>query len=77
MLLASGKVFCFDLEEYFRHGRLGKGYIRVMILDVFVGDSDVIMSNERWLISECKFRNGPFLQTTVDQFSQVPNDVDL
>ena len=48
VLLASGKVFCSDPEEYFRHGRLGNGYIRVTILDVFVGDSDAIMSNERW-----------------------------
>ena len=37
---------------------------------------DAIMSNERWLISECKFPNGPSLQTTVDNFSQLPTDVD-
>ena len=60
MLLASGRVFYFDPEEYFWHGRLGKGYIGVTILDVFVGDIDAIMSNERWLISKCKFPNGPF-----------------
>ena len=76
VLLASGRVFCFDPEEYFRHGRLGEGYIGVTILDVFVRDSDAIMSNERWLISECKFPNGPSLQTTVDHFSQLPSDVD-
>ena len=76
VLLASGRVFCFDLEEYFRDGRLGEGYIGVTILDVFVGDSDAIMSNERWLISECKFPNGPSLQTTVDHFSRLPTDVD-
>ena len=46
------------------------------ILDVFVGDSDAIMSNERWLISECKFPNGPTLQTTVDHFSRLLTDVD-
>ena len=46
------------------------------ILDVFVGDSDAIMSNERWLIFECKFPNGPFLRSTVDHFSQLSNDVD-
>ena len=45
------------------------------ILDVFVGDSDAIMSNERWLISECKFPNGPSLQTTVDCFSLLPTHV--
>ena len=61
VLLASGKVFYSDLEEYFRHGRLGEGYIGVMILDVFVKDNDAIMNNERWLISECKFPNGPSL----------------
>ena len=49
----------------------------MMTLDVFVGDSDAIMSNERWLISECKFPNGPSLETTVDHFSRLPNDVDL
>ena len=76
MILASGKVFCTDPEEYFRHGRLGEGYIGVTILDVFVGDNDAIMSNERWLISECKFPNGPSLQTTVDHFSRLPGDVD-
>ena len=76
VLLASGKVFCFDPEEYFQHGRLDERYIEVMILDVFVGDSDAIMSNERWLISECKFPNGPSLQTIVDHFSRLPNDVD-
>ena len=69
VLLASSRVFCSDPEEYFWHGRLGEGYIGVTILDVFVGDSDAIMSNERWLISECKFPNGPSLQTTVDHFS--------
>ena len=77
VLLASGRVFCSDVEEYFWHGRLGEGYTGMTILDVFVGDSDAIMSNERWLISECKFPNGPFLQTTVDHFSQLPSDVDL
>ena len=76
VLLASGKVFCSDPEEYFRNGQLGEGYIGVTILDVFVGDSDAIMSNERWLISECKFPNGPSLQTTVDHFSRLPTDVD-
>ena len=74
VLLASGRVFCSDPEEYFLHRRLGEGYIEVMILDV--GDSDAIMSNERWLISECKFPNGPSLQTTVDHFSQLPTDID-
>ena len=76
VLLASGRVFCSDPEEYFRNGRLGEGYIGVTILDVFVGDSDAIMSNEHWLISECKFPNGPSLQTTVDHFSRLPTDVD-
>ena len=69
VLLASGRVFCSNPEEYFQDGRLDEGYIGVTILDVFVGDSDAIMSNERWLISECKFPNGPSLQTTVDHFS--------
>ena len=76
VLLASGRVFCSDLEEYFRDGRLGQGYIGVTILDVFVGDSDAIMSNERWLISECKFPNGPSLQTTIDHFSRLPTGID-
>ena len=76
VLLALGRVFCYDLEEYFRDGRLGEGYIGVTILDVFVGDSDAIMNNERWLISECKFPNGPSLQTAVDHFSRLPTDVD-
>ena len=76
MLLASGRVFCSDPEEYFWHRRLGEGYIGVTILDVFVGDGDVIMSNERWLISECKFPNGLSLQTTVDHFSRLPTNVD-
>ena len=61
VLLASCRVFCSDPEEYFRDGQLGEGYIGVTILDVFVGDSDVIMNNEQWLISECKFPNGPSL----------------
>ena len=76
VLLALGRVFCSDPEEYFWHGRLGKGYIGVTILDVFVENSDAIMSNERSLISECKFPNGPSLQTSVDHFSRLPNDVD-
>ena len=76
MLLASAKVFCSDPEEYFWHGRLGEGYIGVTILDVFVGDSDAIMSDEHWLISECKFSNGPSLQSIVDHFSRLPSDVD-
>ena len=61
VLLASSRVFCSDPEEYFRHRRLGEGYIKVTILNVFVRDNDAIMSNERWLISECKFPNGPSL----------------
>ena len=69
VLLASDRVFCSELEEYFWHKRLNEGHIGVTILDVFVGDSDAIMSNEHWLISECKFPNGPSLQTTVDHFS--------
>ena len=76
VLLASGRVLCSDPEEYFRNGRLGEGYIGVTILDVFVGDSDGIMSNEHWLISKCKFPNGPSLQTIVDHFSRLPTDVD-
>ena len=77
MLLALGRVFCSNLEKYFRDGRLGKEYIGVTILDVFVGDSDAIINNERWLISKCKFPNGPSLQTIVDHFSQLPIDVVL
>ena len=77
MLLALGKVFCSNPEEYFRLGKLGQGYIGVMILDVFVGDTHAIMSNERWLISECKFPNDPSLQSTVDHFSQLRSDIDL
>ena len=61
MLLASGRVFCSNPEEYFRNGRLNEENIGVTILDVFVEDSDAIMSNERWLISKCKFPNGPSL----------------
>ena len=61
VLLASGRVFCFEPKEYFWHRRLDEGYIRVTIHDVFVKDSDAIMSNECWLISECKFPNGPSL----------------
>ena len=60
MLLALGRVFYSD-PEYFWQGRLGKGYIGVTILNIFVGDSDAIMSNERWLKSECKFPNNPSL----------------
>jgi hypothetical protein len=76
VVLASGRVFCSDPEEYFRDGRLGEGYIGVTVLDVFVGDTDAIMSNERWLISECKFPNGLSLQSTMDHFSRLPTDVD-
>ena len=47
------------------------------ILDVFVGDTNAIMSNECWLISKCKFPNGPSLQSTVDHFFRLPSDVDL
>ena len=47
VLLALGKVFYLDPKEYFWQGRLGEGYIGVMILDVFVGDSGIIMNNER------------------------------
>ena len=46
VLLASSTVFCLDPEEYFWQERLNKGYIGVTILDVFVGDSDAIMSND-------------------------------
>ena len=76
VVLASGRVFCFDPEEYFQDGRLGEGYIGVTVLDVFIGDTDAIMSNERWLISECNFPNGLSLQSTTDHFPRVPSDVD-
>ena len=76
VLLASGRLFCSDLEKYFWHGRLGEGYIGVTIRDVFVEDSDAIMSNGRWLIFECKFPNDPFLQSIVDHFSRLPSYVD-
>ena len=69
VLVALHKVFCFDLEEYFQRRRLNEEYIGVTILDVFVGDTNAIMSNERSFISECKFPNGPSLQSTVDHFS--------
>ena len=77
MLLALGRVFRSYPEEYFWQGRFGEGYSGVTILNVFVGNSDAIMNNERWLISECKFPNSPSLQSIVDHFSQLPNDVDL
>ena len=76
MLLASGRVFCSNPKEYFRHRRLGKEYIGVTILDVFVGDIDAIMSNECWLISKCKFPNDPSFQSTVGYFSQLLSDID-
>ena len=69
VLLALSRVLCSDPEEYFWQGRLGEEYIGVMILDVFVGDSDAIMSNEWWLISKCKFPNDLSLQSTIDNFS--------
>ena len=50
VLLVLDRVFFSDPEEYFRNGRLGEGYIGVTILNVFVGDSDAIMSNEHCLI---------------------------
>ena len=77
MVLALGRIFCSNLEKHFCNGRLGKGYNGVTILDVFVKDSDAVMSNECWLISECKFLNDPSFQSTLDHFSQLPNDVDL
>ena len=77
VLLALDRVFCSDPKESFRHERLDEGCIGVTILDVFVGDSDAIMSNEHWLIFECKFPNGPSLQTTVDHFSRLSSEVDL
>ena len=52
VLLALDRVFCFDSEENFCQRRLGKGYIRMTIFNVFVKDTDAIMSNRRWLISE-------------------------
>ena len=76
VLLASGRVFCFGPKEYVWQGRLSEGYIGVTILDVFVGNSNAIMSNERWLIFECKFPNGLSLQSTIDYLSRLPNDVD-
>ena len=76
VLLASDRVFCSNPKEYFWQGRLNKRYIGVTILDVFVEDSDAIMNNERWLISKCKFLNGPSLQSTTDHFSQLSSDVD-
>ena len=60
MLLALDRVFYSNPEEYFQLRRLG----------------DVIMSNEGWLISECKFPNRPSLQSIVDYFSQLLSDVD-
>ena len=69
VVLALDRVFCYDLEEYFCNGRLDKRYIGKMILDIFVVNTDAMMSNEHWLISECKFPNGPFLQSLLDHFS--------
>ena len=62
VVLALDRVFCSNLEEHFCNGRLGKEYIGVIILNVYIVDTDVIMSNECWLISESKFPNIPFLQ---------------
>ena len=69
MVLALDRIFYSNLEEHFCDGRLGKKYIGEMILNVFIGDIDAIMSNEHWLIFERKFPNGPSLQLTLDHFS--------
>ena len=77
MILTLDRVFCFDLEEYFCDEKLDEGYIGMKILNVFVGDTNAIMSNERWLISKCKFPNGPSLWSTLDHFFRLSNDLDL
>ena len=61
VVLASSRVFFFDMEEYFCDGKLDERYIGVTILDVFVEDTDATMSNECWLIFVCKISNGPSL----------------
>jgi hypothetical protein len=63
---------CSMPDDHFRYGRLGEDHVGVTILDVFIGDTETIMSHETWPITECSFPSGRSLQYTIDHFVALP-----
>jgi hypothetical protein len=71
-LLSSGRIMAALPTDHFRSGWLGDDHVGVTVLDVFVGDSETIMSHDLWPIIECCFPSGRSLKCTIDHFASRP-----
>jgi hypothetical protein len=72
VLVSSGRIMCLMPDDHFHYGRLGEDHVGVIVLDVFIGNTETIMSHETWPIAECSFLSGRSLQCTIDHFTALP-----
>ena len=70
--MSSGRIMCSMPDDHFPYGRLGEDHVGVTILDVFVGDTETIMSHETWPIAKYSFPSGRSLQCINDHFIVLP-----
>ena len=72
LLISSGQINCLRPDDLFQDITLGEEKIGVIVLDVFVGNPEDIMTHARWPISDCWFPNGQLLNETLDHFASIP-----
>lgn len=73
VLVSSGRINCWKPDDYFQNSTLGEGHVGVTVLDIFVGNSDAIMTHARWPTSECWFPGGRCLKETVEHYAFFPD----
>jgi hypothetical protein len=76
LVICSGRIMAAIPTDHFRSSWVGDEHIGVTVLDVFVGDTERIMSHELWPIADCRFPNGQALKFTIDHFACRPVDED-
>ena len=76
MTEASERINCWRLDDPFQHGTLGDEYVGVIVLDMFLGSKESIMTHARWPLSSCWFSSGQSLTETIAHFAAIPLPVD-
>ena len=63
--------------DHFQSSWVGEDNVGVIVLDVFVGDTERIMSHGLWPVVECSFPNGQSLMSTINHFACRPIEEDF
>ena len=55
VVVSSRRIMCSMPKDHFQNRVLGEDHVGVTVLDVFIGDTEAIMSHESWPIADCHF----------------------